>query len=288
MHASVHDTSITASATAPGRRWRRGSAFVLAAVLGPLAGAAVFSPPALARAATAARPDQRGSSLPLEARAARGAPGALAGQMLEPDAKSSTFAGYSLQGGGEATFTVTASITVPTLTCSTGPEQAIAPSVGVYTSSGSFSAASVFVGCYHGKAYYFPSLVVGGVNHNYAKLHAAAGDKVVLHVSQGASGTVVSVADKSRTGVHKRLHGAGSQTGSAPWVGDSGWDNPALLAVPSFGTVHFSGAMLDGQPFGSAGEALARWDRASGKTTQITTSAFASNHESFTTVFKHS
>lgn len=288
MRADIQSRSTTASGGARGRRWtRRGAALALAGVLGPLAGAGTFPSAALARATAAARPDQSGSSRPLNARGAGGASGALAGYMREPDAKSSSFAGYSLQGGGEATFTVTASIVVPRLTCSAGPEQAIAPSVGVYTSSGSFSAASVFVGCYQGKALYFPSLVLDGVNHNYTKLRAEAGDKVAVHVSQGASGTVVSVDDESRTGVKKTLHGAGSQAGSAPWVGDSGWDNPGLLAVPSFGTVHVSGAMLDGQPFGSAGQALARWNRVNGTATQITTSAFASNHKSFTTDFKH-
>jgi hypothetical protein len=58
--------------------------------------------------------------------------------------------------------------------------------------------------------------------------------------------------------------------------------------VPKFGKIGFSGSTLDGHPFGSAGSALARWNRVNGTTTQITTSAFASNHESFTTVFKHS
>jgi hypothetical protein len=74
---------------------------------------------------------------------ARGAPGSLAGHMRTPDTNNATFAGYSVQGGGEGTFTVTANIVVPKLTCSSGPEQAIAPSVGVYNISSNFSAASL-------------------------------------------------------------------------------------------------------------------------------------------------
>jgi Peptidase A4 family len=128
--------------------------------------------------------------------------------MQEPNANSSTFAGYSVQGGGEGTFTVTSNIVVPKLTCTSGPERAIAASVGVYNLSNTFSAANLFVGCFQGKALYYPSLRINGANHNYATLKAAAGDKVVLHVSQGASGTVVSVVDKSRTGVKKTLHGS--------------------------------------------------------------------------------
>lgn len=189
------------------------------------------------------------------ARSVSGSPG---GHVREPAAKSSTFAGYSLHGGGEATFTVTTSIVVPKLKCTSGPERAIAASAGVYNLSNHFSAASLFVGCYQGRALYFPSLVVNGANHNYAKLRAGAGDKVVLHVSQSAGGTVVSVADKSRKGVSKTLNGAGSKGGSGPWAGDSGWDNPGLLGVPDFGKTDFSGSTLDGRPFGSAGPALAR------------------------------
>lgn len=201
--------------------------------------------------------------------------------------KSDSFAGYSYQGGGEGTWTVTTHVVVPKLKCSSGAEKAIALSVGVYNVSGHASAADLFAGCYKGKATYFPSLEVNGVTHNYVPLKAHPGDKVTLHVSQSAKRTVVSVKDVSRSGVSKTLHGAGSKQGSSPWVGTTGWVNPGLLGVPKFGKIHYSGSTLDGTPFASAAS-VARWNRYKGSTLQIETSAFASNHESFTTTFKHS
>lgn len=144
----------------------------------------------------------------------------------------------------------------------------------------------MFVGCYKGKAHYFVAFVVNGSDHNYAKLAAHPGDTVRVRVSQTSKSTTVSSVDKSRKSVKKTLKGAGSVSGSAPWVGDAGWDNPGLLGVPNFGKLHFSNATLDGKPFGSGGS-VARFDRVSGSTTQIATGALSGN-KSFETVFKHS
>src|SRR5581483_9403650 len=76
-------------------------------------------------------------------------------------AKSTSFAGYSVQAGGEGSWKVAAQFVVPTVKCTGGsssPERAIEPSVGVYSSS--FSSAGIFVGCFKGKADYFVALVL--------------------------------------------------------------------------------------------------------------------------------
>lgn len=203
-------------------------------------------------------------------------------------ATSPSFAGYSVQGGGEGSWKVAAQFVVPKLRCtggSTSPERAIDPSVGVHNASSSFSSAGMFVGCYKGKAHHFLALVLNGSAHNFAKLAAHPGDTVAVRVSQTSKSTTVSSIDKSRKSVKKTLKGAGSVSGSAPWVGDTGWDNPGLLGVPNFRKVHFSNATLDGKPFGSAGPV--RWERVSGSTTQIRTGSLSGN-KSFETVFKHS
>ncbi|HEY3943738.1 MAG TPA: G1 family glutamic endopeptidase [Solirubrobacteraceae bacterium] len=203
-------------------------------------------------------------------------------------ATSPSFAGYSVQGGGEGSWKVAAQFVVPKLRCtggSTSPERAIDPSVGVHNASSSFSSAGMFVGCYKGKAHHFLALVLNGSAHNFAKLAAHPGDTVAVRVSQTSKSTTVSSIDKSRKSVKKTLKGAGSVSGSAPWVGDTGWDNPGLLGVPNFGKVDFSNATLDGKPFGSAGPV--RWERVSGSTTQIRTGSLSGN-KSFETVFKHS
>jgi len=204
-------------------------------------------------------------------------------------ATSSSFAGYGVQAGGESSWKVAAQFVVPKLKCTGGsssPERAIDPSVGVYNASSSFSTAGLFVGCYKGKALYFVTLDLNGSAHNYAKLAAHPGDTVAVRVSQTSKSTTVSASDKSRKSVKKTLKGAGSRTGSGPWVGDTGWDNPGLLGVPNFGKLDFSNATLNGSPFG-AGGAVARFDRRNGSTTQISTGALSGN-KSFETVFKHS
>lgn len=221
----------------------------------------------------------------------RRAPGSLIRGVPTPIGKSPSFAGYSIQGGGQGSWKVAARFVVPTVKCSGGassPERAIDPSVGAYNLSNSFSSAGMFVGCFKGKAHYFVALTLNGTPHNYSNLAARPGDTVAVRVSQTSKSTVVSSVDKSRTSVHKSLKGTGSKGGGYPWVGDSGWDNPGLLGVPNFGKLHFSNATLNGQPFGSAGgSALVRWNRVNGSTTQITTGALSSN-KAFETVFKHS
>jgi hypothetical protein len=203
--------------------------------------------------------------------------------------KNSSFAGYSFQGGGQASWKVAAQFVVPKVNCTGGsgsPERAVDPSVGVFNGSSSYSSAGMFVGCFKGKAHYVVALVLNGTPHNYGKLAAHPGDTVALRVSQTSKSTTVSSVDKSRSSVKKTLKGAGSATGDAPWVGDTGWFTPGLLGVPDFGKLHFSAATLNGSPFG-AGGAVVRVNRVNGSQTQIATGRLSGN-ESFKTVFKHS
>jgi Peptidase A4 family len=201
--------------------------------------------------------------------------------------KKHTFAGYSVLRGGVGTWKVSAHIVVPKVKCTSTTERAIDASVGVY-GKGGFSSAGVFVGCYKGEPLYFLVLVVNRTDHKYTKLAPNPGDTVALHVFQSSISTVVSVTDKSRLGVKKELHGAGSKGGSGPWVGDTAWDNPKELAVPNFGKLHFFKAKLNGQPFGAAGgSALVRLNRRNRTTMQIKTGKLIGG-TSFTTTFKHS
>jgi hypothetical protein len=202
---------------------------------------------------------------------------------------SPSFAGYAIQAEGQGSWKVAAQFVVPKVTCAGGgssPERAIDPSVGVYRTKHKFSSAGLFVGCFKGKALYFVALTLNGSNHNYTSLAARPGDTVAVRVSQTSKTTVVSTVDKSRTSVKKTLKGAGSLTGSDPWVGDSSWNNPGLLGVPNFGRMHFSAASLNEMPFGAAGT-VARVNRVKRSTTQIATGTVSGNN-AFRTVFKHS
>jgi hypothetical protein len=206
-----------------------------------------------------------------------------------PTLKNTSFAGYFVHGGSEPSSKVASKFAAPKVKCSgtsRSPERAIEPSVGVYNASKQFSSAGLFVGCFKGKAHYFVALVLNGSDHIYTNLAAHPGDAVAARVSQTSTSTVVSIFDKSRKSVFKTLKGAGSVTGSSPWVGDTGWNNPGLLRVPNFTKMHFSDSTLNGAPFGSA-RAVARVNRVHGSTTQIKTGTL-SGHKSFETVFKNS
>jgi hypothetical protein len=230
-----------------------------------------------------------GLAAPVFASSAGSAAGGIHGARTA--AASPSFAGYSIQAEGPTPWKVAAQFVVPKVTCTGGsgsPERAIDPSVGVYKTSTKFSSAGLFVGCFKGNALYFVALTLNGTSHNYTNLAARPGDTVAVRVSQTSQSTVVSTVDKSRTSVKQTLKGAGSQSGGAPWVGDTGWDNPGLLGVPNFNKMHFSNAALNGTPFGSAGgSALVRVNRVNGSTTQIKTGALSGDN-SFETVFKHS
>lgn len=209
-----------------------------------------------------------------------------------PNFSNPNFAGYVYQATNYRKFTVTTTIMVPKLKCTSSTERAIDASVGMGSRAGAaLTSAGLFVGCYQDKAYYYPSLEINGSNHNYPKHEAKPGDQVVLSASESAKGTSVSVTDVTHK-FKQSLKGGGSNELSNPWVGDVGWYNPGLLAVPDFGSLHFANSKLDGKAFGSwgkgSGSTPVRENRASGGTTQIATTALATNREAFTTTFKHS
>lgn len=187
------------------------------------------------------------------------------------------------------TVSDTTRIVVPRLTC-TDANRAISVSVGMYTTN-QFSAANLIVGCFGGKPRYFPELVVNGLGRNYRKIEARPGDKVVLQISEGPRRTFVSVNDKTRP-FKRSLAGGGSSSVRKPWVGDVGWSNARkkLEGVPDFGTLRFSDATLNGEPFGFARK-LRRFDRFTAPgtgTLQIESGRFSAYGESFKTVFEHS
>jgi hypothetical protein len=215
-----------------------------------------------------------------------------------PTANSPTFAGYSLRAAGEANWASTSTFRVPRVSCGKA-RSGIAPSSGVYlgTSSSAFAAASLFVGCYQGKAHYWPSLHLGSKNFNFPAAKAHPGDtivvraSIVLHGSARKSETVsVSVVDKTRKITKKKsekLTGP-SLGGGYPWTGDSAWEvRGKFLRVPRFGKLRFSHALVNGGAW--RGPSIVRYNRVS-KTgqLQIKTGALSRSHEAFSTFFRHS
>jgi hypothetical protein len=197
---------------------------------------------------------------------------------------STSFAGYTEQGGGTTAGTpkVAATFKVPKLSGCGAKLRAIDPNVGIYNGSNKLISAGLFVGCSNGKAHYWPSLVVNGNGTNYRKVHAHRGDTIALHVSLSSSKASAWVVDKTRN-LKRSAHGAGSSGFSSPYIGDSGWFvNNNLLGVPNFGTLRFRRCV------GVGGGAARVNRRTSGGTLQIKTGAFSNSTKAFSTVFKHS
>jgi hypothetical protein len=215
--------------------------------------------------------------------------------VLPTTINSPYFAGYFRPDPVVNKLNVAATMTVPKLHCSGATEEAIDPSVGISNNSATLSSAGLFAGCYNGRPRYFLSLQLSDPTvqtFNYMRLRPSAGDKVKLRVSQDLSSTYVSAADQTHRSVHKSLQAAGHPPYASPWVGDSPWEiSGKALSPPNFGRLHFSGAKLNGVPFGgvfgtAGAEPLWRYNRVSGATVVIQSSLFSTNSESFQTTFK--
>jgi|GEM_PF-2700427 len=202
---------------------------------------------------------------------------------------STAFAGYEYANYVAIPESVSAALVVPKVRCGAGDEGAVYPEVAVEQQT---SAAGLVIGCNGPQAYYWPSVTVDNAVTNYPSDGARPGDKIDLSVTQSFAATTVTVTDVTR-GFAVKQTGAGGGTGVDLLVGLGAWNDQQQASVPTFGTVSFSDAMLNGSPFGSFGTAsnLERFDRytsSSAGTLQIATGAFAGDKTAFDVSFKHS
>jgi hypothetical protein len=206
------------------------------------------------------------------------------------NAPSTTLAGLDFNGYIAVPGAVSAAIVVPKLNCKGTPAAGSSVYAGVGIQSVN-SYARLYVGCTAGGvARYYPSLVVNGAVKNFASKAAHAGDTVQFTVSQSSSKVTDAVVDVT----HKVVVSANG-TGSGTSQGVTAGAYPALSgstasAVPNFGSVSFSSALINGYPFGSAGSELQAADLSttSGGPVQIRTTYSARMKEAFATVFAHS
>lgn len=204
------------------------------------------------------------------------------------------YAGYAVRSTRSG-LSARATFTVPKISCGSR-FMAFAPTVAVFTSSdhriSHSSGPSLFIGCYQGRARYFPELVVNGSIKNYLRgSEAHPGDKIVLYVSESKVGTFVSAVDQTRHFTRSRS-GSGSGSVQFPTVSDYDWVRSGVVQpVPNFGKLRFSGAQVNGKRL-TALSSLARYDMwsrgASGGTLNVTSGPIASGGEAFSTFFKHS
>ncbi len=207
------------------------------------------------------------------------------------NSSSPSFAGYEFNNYVAVPATVSASIVVTKLKCTSGPEEDIWPGVGMQ-SVNSFVGLDMF--CKNGKAHYSPYIEVQGTAKVYAADTARPGDKVKFKLYESTAHTTGSVVDTTHA-FRAAKTGAGSGTGSGPQVGDRAvYLGSAYLGVPNFGTLTFTKALANGStstpgPFGSLSPTGYDMHVSSASSPlRVQTDPFSSNKESFKTVFKHS
>jgi len=198
---------------------------------------------------------------------------------------SRVFAGYQASVAPGSATSSAARFKVPRLSC-TSAYRAITPVAGVAVNNfRSFSSAFVFTGCFHGRAVFFPALVINGNEVNYATSFRA-GNVIKVSTKVTTRGTTVQVTDVT-TGVTKRRTGPGARS-SAAYVGDSYWlANPAtLVGVPSFDTLTFTSCLVDGRAL--ARSHPARIQRVNSRNVlQIATGALSPGGTAFATHYRH-
>ncbi len=228
-------------------------------------------------------------SLPALARLIGLAPPALAATAPLTSVQSTVFAGYDFANYIAVPGAVSAIIVVPKLNCKAAPAAGSSMYAGVGIQSVN-SYARLYLACGRpGVARYYPSFVVNGTIKNVAGDVAHPGDKVEFAVSQSLSQVTGSVIDLTHKFV-ATSHGAGSGTSEGVVAGDFPGAPGAPSAVPRFGTLVFSNALINGYPFGSASPGL-QTDNLGVSSTgplQVRTIYSTSNKEAFSTVFEHS
>jgi len=196
-----------------------------------------------------------------------------------------TFAGYQAGVPAGSATVLTASFTVPTLSCTT-TDRSIAADAGVLASK-TASVAGVVTECVSGTAVYYPWLLVNGTETDYTASPFAAGDVIDLTAKVSTNRTRVQVTDVN-TGVTQKIIGAGFSPRAA-YVGDDGWGSSSgqLQHVPDFGKLTFKNCILDAKTLASWGpQAFQRVN--SINTLQISNGNFWPGGTAFTTHFVHS
>lgn len=209
------------------------------------------------------------------------------GRITAAPISTRTFAGYQATVPAGSATVLTASFTVPTLSCTTA-DRSIAPDVGVLANNyKTVSIAGVITGCAGGTAVYYPSVVVNGAETDYPASPVAAGDVIDLTTKVSTFRTRVQVTDVT-TGVTQKIIGPGARARAA-YIGDDALftSSGALLHVPDFGKLTFKNCLLDTK-------ALASWHPQAYQrvnslgTVQISTGGFWPGGTAFTTHYLHS
>ena len=203
--------------------------------------------------------------------------------------QSTVFAGDNFANYIAVPGAVSAIIVVPKLNCKASPPPGSAIYAGVGIGSVN-SYARLYLACTpHRVANYYPSLLLNGTPKNFVGDTARPGDTIEFAVSQSVSQVTTSVVDMTHKFIATST-GSGSGTSEGITAGDFPVVSGTAAAVPNFGTLVFSSALINGYPFGLAGTGLQADNLYASSTgpVQVKTTYSATNKEAFATVFEHS
>jgi hypothetical protein len=205
---------------------------------------------------------------------------AWATPLSTPHATKYPFAGYITSP--MAVTSSAATVTVPTVAC--GKKlSAITAAATVYDSTGSeFSSAEVYIGCSSKKerlaayaeidnAFTVPTVTIN------------PGDTVELLVTCGSLGISVSIDDETTNSIGTAASTKAESCTQAE-AGDDGvtkGHGSALVALPPFGTIDYTGVMVNGAAIGSFSPTATTYSE--GKKNVITTGPLTAGGTAFTT-----
>jgi hypothetical protein len=192
---------------------------------------------------------------------------------------------YPFAGYITAPTTITsaaATIVVPNYTC---PKKvaAIAAAAIVYDSTGAqFSSAEVYLGCSRKT---IVLTVLTDVNNTYGvqSITIHMGDVVQLSATCGPSGIDVSIDDMTTSSTGSASSSA-SETCTQAEIGDDGVANQrgtSVVSLPSFGSITYTSATVDGASLGSFNPTAANYFE--GKKNVITTGSLTDGGLVFST-----
>jgi hypothetical protein len=213
---------------------------------------------------------------------------ALASMERGANTQTTTLAGLDFNNYIGVPGAVSAIVVVPKLNCAGTTSAGSAIEVGVGIASVNSYARLTLACSAQGAARYSPSLVVAGTVKNIGGDAARAGDRVEFAVSQSDTQVTVSVIDLTHKFIATSNGGGGGTSEGISAGAYPAASGSTTSAVPNFGIVTFSSALVNGYPLGLSGTGLQTDDLATGSTLQVETTTSAATPESFTTVFKHS
>jgi hypothetical protein len=177
---------------------------------------------------------------------------------------------------------VDATVTLPSFAC-TRKTTAVAAIATVYDSAGAkFSGAEVYLGCSGRKQML---VALADIDNVFTSLTVsmASGNTVALSATCGPSGISITVDDETTAS-------SGSDSSSSPETctqaeaGDDGVSKgtgSAVVPLPPFGALDYTGVMVNGSAIGSSSPGVANYTE--GKKNVITTGALTSGGTAFTT-----